>query len=209
MWTVMMLSALAVIFVGPDAAHAKLAANRLAANRLPAHKVAAGTAAANPLAVGKKFDKQTFQANPEAVNDLLATSEGREVLTFLVSCALPERSTLRAPDPGGGEFECFGELGLAKSWTKHSLNAAGRGWISACLFARTNVNNVANPISMRGPLRALATTPEEEATWSLEEGAFYGDYFTPNDESIACRGADQAAGESGGLVTRDCTEPDP
>ena len=55
-------------------------------------------------------------------------------------------------------------------------------------------------------------TLEEAATRSLEEGAFYGDYFVPEVEpivSLACRGVDQASGEIGGLGTRDCAEPAP
>jgi hypothetical protein len=61
----------------------------------------------------------------------------------------------------------------------------------------------------------LTATADERADWSLEEGAFYGNYF----ESLAghpelpdwhvCRGRDQAAGETGGLIDRDCAEPDP
>lgn len=81
--------------------------------------------------------------------------------------------------------------------------------MSACLFARTSDLNVTNPISMRGAHRALAVTSEEAAAWTLEEGAFYGDYFASDDESIACRGEDEAAGDSGGLANRNCTEPDP
>jgi hypothetical protein len=72
--------------------------------------------------------------------------------------------------------------------------------------------SVATPLSLRGPHPALAVTPEEAATWSLEEGAFYGYYFSPAAQpmmALACRGRDQAAGEIGGLINRDCAEPDP
>jgi hypothetical protein len=55
-------------------------------------------------------------------------------------------------------------------------------------------------------------TDDERARFPVEEGAFYGNYFTPLDqpiEWIACRGEGQASGEFGGLINRDCTEPDP
>jgi hypothetical protein len=61
---------------------------------------------------------------------------------------------------------------LANERLDHPLRKAGRGWVSACLFARVNDHSVAEPLSMRGPTQALVTTPEEAATWSLEEGAF-------------------------------------
>ena len=65
---------------------------------------------------------------------------------------------------------------------------------------------------MRGQNKALAVSPEEAATYTLEEGAFYGNYFVTQGEPvswIACRGEDQASGEVGGLISRDCAEPDP
>jgi len=198
----------AALVLGADVAHARLSSNRLASNRLPPHKLAASTAAANPLSIGK-LAKDTYAANPAAIDGLMTTAEGQELLAFIVSCALPADTTLEATDPDGTKLEFFGGLGLAKSWLRRPLNAVGRGWVSGCLFARTNDNNVTNPLSMRGPHRALAVDPQEAALWTVEEGAFYGDYFTPDDASIACRGKDQAAGESGSLALRDCAEPDP
>ncbi|HEV8588062.1 MAG TPA: hypothetical protein VGQ72_04255 [Pyrinomonadaceae bacterium] len=194
----------------------KLAANKLAANRLRPYSAAANSAAASklaasPIAAGQ-IGPNRYAANPEATHDFMATSEGREVLSFIVSCALPADATLIGTLPDGSAFEFFGDIGLANEWLDHPLRKAGRGWVSACLFARVNANSVAEPLSMRGQTQALATTPEEQATWSLEEGAFYGDYFVAPGEPvqwIACRGKDQAAGETGGLVLRDCTEPDP
>jgi hypothetical protein len=58
----------------------------------------------------------------------------------------------------------------------------------------------------------LKADAAEREKYPLEEGAFYGNVFVPLDQPIvwiACRGADQAAGEFGGLVDRDCAEPDP
>jgi len=55
---------------------------------------------------------------------------------------------------------------------------------------------------MHGHHPALAVTPAEAATFPVEEGAFYGDVFTPEGEPIiayACRGHAQAAGEAGSL----------
>jgi hypothetical protein len=199
----------AALLFGAHVAHARLAVNRLAVNRLTAHKIAAGTAAANPLAA-RKLARNTFAADPAAVDDLLATPEGQELLGYIVSCALPESIVLRAMDPQTGDIlEFFGGIGLAKSWIRKPLNAVGRRWVSACLFARTNDHDVTIPISMRGPHRALAVDPGEAASWTLEEGAFFGDYFAAGDESTACRGEDEAAGESGFLDERDCSEPDP
>lgn len=193
----------------------KLAANSLAPHKLRPYSAATGSAAANRLAASRIAVGQSgnqYAANAETTHDFMATSEGREVLSFIVKCALPADATLVGRLPDGSPFEFFGEAGLANEWLDHPLKKAGRGWVSSCLFAHVNINTTAVPFSMRGQTQALAASPEEVAAWSLEEGAFYGDYFSAPGEPIqwiACRGRDQAAGETGGLVSRDCTEPDP
>jgi hypothetical protein len=105
-----------------------------------------------------------------------------------------------------------GSLGLAPKWIDHKLNKKGQRWISACLFARVNLFTQAEGISLRGKHDALAASIGEREEFPVEEGAFYGQYFTDDDELIewfACMGEDQAQDDTGGLAIRDCTEPDP
>lgn len=204
------IAVLAAVLLIASAAEAKLAANKLAANKLAANKLAANKLSATRLAIAK-LTKTSFALNPNGAADLLATEDGREVLAFIVSCALPGEITVTATASDGSEYQFFGELGLAKSWLRGPLGKAGQGWISACLLARVSNANVPIPISLRGANPALATNEEERAGWSLEEGAFYGNLFVHEGEPatlIACRGRDQATGETGGLIERDCTEPD-
>ncbi len=184
--------------------------NKIAGNKLAGNKIAGNKLAGNKLA-GNKLAGNKLAINMAGAADLMTTADGREVLTYIVSCALPEGVTLTGEN-AGVTYEFFGELGLAPSWTDHPLKRAGRGWVSACLFSRVNLYDVALPISLRGPTAALSTTADERASWSVEEGAFYGEFFTPDNEPInwiACRGEGQASGELGELVNRDCTEPDP
>jgi hypothetical protein len=185
----------------------RLSVNRLAVNRLAVNRLAVNRLAVNRLAVNR------LKANLASMQDLLATEEGQDLLGYIVSCALPEGMILEAEDPVTGDpLEFFGGLGLAKRWLDRPLDKKGKRWISACLYSRVNLHMVTVPISMRGPHRGLKSTPEELAGWTKQEGAFYGDYFRPLDQPIiwiACRGKDQAAGETGGLNERDCAEPDP
>ena len=183
----------------------KLSANKLSANKLSANKLSANKLSANKLSANR------LELNMQGAGELIATADGREVLSFIVSCAINDTETLVA-EHDGVTYEFFGELGLANRWLERPLDKKGRGWVSACLFARVNNQNVTVPISLRGPHRQLTLTADEKANWTLQEGAFYGNFFTPANqpiEWIACRGSDQAAGETGGLDTRDCTEPDP
>jgi len=200
-----------ILLCAATASDAKIAGNTLAADKLAANSAAAGTLAATNLAV-EQLGPNEYVADPNAAGALLATEGGREVLSFIVGCALPDTVTVLATAAGGTVYQFYGELGLASEWLDHPLREAGRGWVSACLFARVNDHAVPQAISMRGQHKALPTSPEEAATFTLEEGAFYGDYFVTQGApvaSIACRGEDQASGELGGLVSRDCAEPDP
>jgi hypothetical protein len=101
-------------------------------------------------------------------------------------------------------------MGLAPAWEHRSLQPREKRWLSACLIARVNAYGIEVSISLRGRHPALTPSATEAETYTLEEGAFYGDIFTPENEPLewtACRGAAQAAGEEGGLIERDCTEP--
>ena len=174
--------------------------NRVTVNRLPANRLSE-----------TRLSNGALNVNMDSAGKLLSTEDGRGVFSFIVSCALPSDAVLQA-DVDGTTYEFLGELGLAPEWMSGPLGAEGQGWVSACIFARVNTRDVALPISMRGANQALATNIDERAGWSIEEGAFYGNLFTPLDQPIqwiACRGVGQASGEFGGLIERDCAEPDP
>jgi hypothetical protein len=141
---------------------------------------------------------------------LLSTEDGREVFTYIASCAFPDGQIVEATIDGV-TYEFSGSIGLAPGWESRALNVREKRWVSACLIARVNAYGVSIPISIRGDHEALTTSADEAATFHLEEGAFYGNVFVPADQPIewvACRGEAQAAGETGDLVDRDCTEPD-
>jgi hypothetical protein len=58
----------------------------------------------------------------------------------------------------------------------------------------------------------LVPAQNEREFMTTEEGAFYGNIFADPEEPLqwyACEGRDQADGETGALVLRDCAEPDP
>lgn len=169
--------------------------NRIAANRIAANRIALNALSENRI----------------ARNDLLLDGTDTEVFAYVVSCALRAGQTITATFEGTTHtFE--GEIGLAPKWVHRALNASERRWVSACLIARVNKYEVSVPISIHGPHSALSVSKDEAQTYTVEEGAFYGDVFRPVGEPIvwvACRGRDQAAGETGQLDDRDCAEPDP
>jgi hypothetical protein len=185
----------------------RIALNRIALNRIALNRIALNRIALNRIALNN------LQANLGSIGDLLDTHEGREVFSFVVSCALEEGVTLTVNHPTFGQLLFFGEVGLAPRWETRAMDGSDQRWVSACLLARVNNNDVTVQVSLRGPDNALDTTAEERTQWTLQEGAFYGDVFQPGNkplEMYACRGRDQAAGpEDGDMDARDCTEPDP
>jgi hypothetical protein len=219
-----LLVAVATAFaLAASSAHAAETTNRLASNRLASNRLASNKLASNKLASNALSSTRLVAHKASA--ELLATADGRDVYSYLISCALPAGTTIQAtiagaPDsnPPDTSYTCSngvcvfeGSIGLAEYWIDHRLAPTDQRWVSACIFARVNAHDTAEPISLRGPHDSLAVSAGEAATFPLQEGAFYGNLFTGDDaiDWNACRGKDQAAGEFGGLVDRDCAEPDP
>ncbi len=179
--------------------------NRILLNRILLNRIALNQIALNRISTGR------LSVNMSSAGDLLATADGRDVFSLVVSCAVPSDVTLVAT-VNGTPFEFPGEVGLAPQWLAAQLDRPGQRWVSACMFARVNAHEVVIPISMRGPHPELATSAGERAAWTLEEGAFFGNAFGPVTEPLqafACRGKDKAAGNAGELADRDCAAPDP
>jgi hypothetical protein len=185
-------------------------ANRVVSNRVVSNRVVSNRVVSNRIA-GQRVSGNRMAVNMQTAGEMLATTDGREIFALIVSCAMREDITLTATI-AGTEFDFFGEIGLAPQWLSRPLGTAGQRWVSACMFARVNGHESAIPISMRGSSRALVVDDDERGEWSLEEGAFFGNFFGRLDRPLqwyACRGKDQAQGEAGGLADRDCAEPDP
>ena len=205
----------------------RLAGNRLAGNRLAGNRLAGNRLAGNRLA-GNSLTSTSFEALTET-SEILSKPEGRDVYSYIVSCALPADVSIEADVEGAADtappntpYYCSNEhcifpggLGVAPRWLEHKLDKRGQGWVSACLFSRVNHHDTAESISLRGRNDGLAVTEDEAALYDVEEGAFFGNFFIDDpDPSVppdwnACRGEGQASGEFGGLALRDCAEENP
>lgn len=148
---------------------AVLSSNKIATNKLQAHELDANKLGLNSLV------NAGFQA-PE----LLATQDGRDVLSYIVSCALPANTTLVLQGTGGVKYTFAGGIGLAPMWRMNSPTVSERRWVSACVLARTNLYGIQVALSLRGANPALATPLTEGLGYTLVEGAFYGDLFAPD-----------------------------
>lgn len=225
MRAIVRLAAVSIALVGTvaitsDQTRAAVSRNRLASNRLASNRLASNRLASNRLA-SNALTSSRLEANL-ATAEILSSPEGRDVYSYIISCALREGTTIQAKVPdatdtappdtnytcAGGVCTFPGALGLADYWTSRRLDPQGQRWITACLLARVNANNLTESVSLRGLAPQLSVAGDETLLYNAQEGAFYGNVFSDGDEIDwnACRGADaQIAWEQ----ARDCTKPDP
>lgn len=179
-----------------------LAFNKLTSNKLTSNKLLAATLGGTPLS------SASLMTSP-----MVDTPDRREVLSFIIGCALPAGETLSLTY-GGTTYEFSGLIGLAPAWATRTPNHAERRWVTACVLARTNLYGVQVPISMRSKSNpTLAATIAEKNTFTTPEGAFYGDLFAPTPVMYACgtrawtaptAGTPRACTLSANGVTTDC-----
>jgi len=221
----LVLGIVTLVVFAANAAQAAETTNRLSSNRLAQNRLSSNRLSSNRLA--QNALSSTSLEALEATEDMLATAEGRELYSYIVSCALADGVTINADvldaantEPPATLYTCLdghctfqGSLGLAEDWIDHKLGPRGQRWVSACLLARVNSNDTAEAISLRGPHNSLTVTVDEAELYAVEEGAFYGNIFSGDPDGPidwnCCRGEGQASGEFGGLALRDCAEEDP
>jgi hypothetical protein len=168
----------------------KLATNKLASNKLATNKLAAAKLATASFVSGTL-------AQP-----LLETVDGRDVLTYLVACALSSTQSVTFTSAAGTAYTFHGEIGLATAWNTRALTVDEQRWTSACVLARTNYYGVPVNLSMRGYNTALKTT-SADMTYTGLDGVFYGNLFdTTGVKEYACDGKTTN-------TQRICADPDP
>jgi hypothetical protein len=125
-------------------------------------------------------------ANPS----LASTADKREQLTYLVRCALPEHIALFVQH-GPDRFTFQGSLGLAPHWLYEAMTPSEERWVSACLLAHVNYFGKSVPISLRvksPDVPALAVSEQEQQTFSIFEGGFFGNLFLSEPVAYTCQG---------------------
>ena len=155
---------------------AVLGANKLSANKLSANKLSANKLSANKLS-----------ANSLETQNLVSTEDGRELMSYVVSCAIPSGQSVTVQDSAGVSYTFLGGHGLASAWATRAPTVAERRWVTACVLARTNVFGISVNISMRHDTNvALTSSSAERTTYDKPEGAFYGDMFGTTPQFYAC-----------------------
>jgi hypothetical protein len=174
----------------------RLSMNRLALNRLALNRLALNRLALNGIIPGGM-----------GTGELLATEEGREILAYVVQCALEEGQTLTAT-VNGQTYQFPGLLGLVPQWEHQGIDEDQQRLISACLLAHVNALGVSVSISVRSH-SVVTSTPQERRDYPVYEGSFFGQLF--NGDTLlayACQGgaAEAALAHSEDRALRRCTD---
>jgi len=148
----------------------------------------------------------------DEAREIVKTAGGREVVKYLVNCALPA-DVVAFVQLGSGSYDFPGAIGLAPDWTRRQLTEEEQRWVSACALARTNYFGIEVLISMRNSMTtfaALQTTPQEQKEYSIYEGDFFGNLFSdPPVAGVSVGRRSQAEQDDPVLQRRVCTERDP
>lgn len=161
--------------------------NKLATNGLAASELLRGGLADAPL-TGAAL---SAAITPEIAADALAL----DILDYTVSCALGPDQQVAVALPDGGTRTFAGGLGLAPAWGRDDgrCDQECRGWVSACLVARTNFLGESRQISLLGDNPALTPTAQESAEFDIEEASYYGDLFASPAVLYGCVADDHEA----------------
>ena len=101
-----------------------------------------------PTAPTAQVDTSALGAHSLAVNSLpemqlLATSSGREVLSRIVSCALPRGASITAINRNGTPYSFTGSQGLAPQWAQRAATAGEQHLVTACALGSPEAAPVA------------------------------------------------------------------
>jgi hypothetical protein len=130
--------------------------------------------------------KQRALADPT----LASTPAKRKQLTYLVRCALPADVAVYA-DVDGERFTFSGSIGLAPGWLTEAMTPSEERWVSACLLAHVNYFGKQVRISIRATgiaVPELEASTDEQQTYTIFEGGFFGNLFAPTPVAYTCQG---------------------
>jgi hypothetical protein len=167
-----------------------LASNALASNALASNALASNALASNALA-SNALASNALASNALASNALVMQAlddpNAREVLQYMVSCALPANESV-VVRVQGTTYTYPGQLGLAAAWGEPggTCNRDCQQWVSACLMARVDFLGVKREISLRGTNPALTLSAVERQDYTVREATYFGNVFTSPQQRYAC-----------------------
>ena len=181
-----------------------LTANALTTNALNANLLTANALTANPkaseLLIANPLNTETLKG--PYLNLQLHDTGGRQLLEYIVKCALPPTGKVQLTDKINGQTTEFqGKIGLYPSWSSTRCGRECQELISACLLAQVNAFGVKAEISLSGP--GLERTIRERDIFPIREAAFYGNIFGSANMSASLNANPVHVEKDGRVVNRE------
>ena len=126
---------------------------------------------------------------------LMNSASGRSTASYLVRCALPPGHTVTLKDARGTAYSFGGALGLAPRWETASCDAGCQEYVSACLMAHINTAGLHLSLWLDAANPGIGWG--QNATYSQQEGSFFGNIFVSPPRAYYCEGAGFTGGISG------------
>jgi hypothetical protein len=108
----------------------------------------------------------------------MTTADGRQLVSYLVKCALAASDSLVKKDQYGASYTFAGGLGLAPQYKTAGCNKDCSEALSACILAHVNTAGVHIPLWMTAPDAAIGWG--QSPYYPTAEGTFFGQLFVVN-----------------------------
>jgi hypothetical protein len=133
-----------------------------------------------------------------ATSGLMTTPGGRDVVKYMVKCALPAGQSLTKRDAAGTSYTFPGAIGIAPEALNGPCDLDCQERLSACMLAHVNNSNAHVGIWLVGPDPAIgwASSPD----YPFQEGAFFGNLVANPWQGYFCGGKDMSSGEVPGRL---------
>jgi hypothetical protein len=168
-----------------------LSGNGLSGNGLSGNGLSGNGLSGNGLS-GNGLSGNGLSGNGLSGNSVVAAAiddpTSRQLLEYIVSCALPQGEHLDVTSATNQVYGFDGQLGLAPEWggDNGTCGTSCRQWVSACVLARVDYLGVHREISLRGADPALKVSLPELIQYHEREATYYGDIFASPPQRYAC-----------------------
>jgi hypothetical protein len=175
-----------------------LAMNGLAMNGLSMNGLAMNGLAMNGLAMnGLAMNGLATVDGLSSTSGLMTTSGGRDIVKYMVKCALPNGRSISKQDNTGAWHTFQGAIGVAPELEGGPCGVTCQERVSACMLAHVNNagTNIDIWIDSEGAI-GWGTSPN----FPYQEGSFFGNLFPTSWQGFYCNGRGYDAGSVPGRL---------
>jgi hypothetical protein len=133
-----------------------------------------------------------------STSGLMTTAGGREIVKYMVRCALPAGQSLTKQDQNGVSYTFDGVIGVAPEAATGTCDLDCQERISACMLAHVNNSGAHISIWLNGPDAAIGWG--SSPAYPYQEGAFFGNLISSPWQGYYCLGKDMGSGEVPGRL---------